>query len=99
MTKQSVAIEYRKKYGMEMPTLKLARIMYNDNKLLFKDVEDARSKLRYIEGKQGISDKSKIKDKSFFMSEARPINPYNLPKSEESEYHPFIIKGYKKYGI
>ena len=99
MNKQSVAVEYRKKFGIEMPTLKLARIMYNENKLLFKDLEDARGKLRRIEGKQGAADKRYTKDKSFFMTEARPRNPYNLPKSEETEYHPFIIKGYKKVGI
>jgi hypothetical protein len=30
MSKSDLAIYYRKKYGMKMPTLKLARIMYNE---------------------------------------------------------------------
>ena len=44
---------------MEMPTLKLARIMYSENKLLFKDVEDARFRLRDIEDKAGRRKKNK----------------------------------------
>ena len=51
MTKADKARQYRVDYGMKMPTLKLARIMYGDNNLLFKNVEDARHTLRYIEGK------------------------------------------------
>jgi hypothetical protein len=43
-----IAKEYRKKYGMEMPSLKLARIMYAENPLMYKNVETSRSKLRYI---------------------------------------------------
>ena len=38
-TKAEVARKARDKYGMEMPTKKLARIVYNKNKLLFDDVE------------------------------------------------------------
>ena len=51
LTKVGVAREYRDKHGMEMPTLKLARIMYNENKLLFNSLDHARSTLRMIEGK------------------------------------------------
>lgn len=81
MTKASIAIEYRKKYGPKMPTLKLAKLMYNENKLLFKDVENARDSLRLIEGKRGKTLQKNIADKSCFIAEERPKNPYNLPKS------------------
>jgi len=33
--KYEIGIEYRQKYGMQMPTLTLARIMYNENIELF----------------------------------------------------------------
>jgi predicted phosphodiesterase len=79
-----------------MPTLKLARILYKENNLLFKDVEDARFRLRYIEGKTG---KTKPLDKSCVLDEPRPYNPYNLPESEETKYEPFKITGCKKVGI
>jgi predicted phosphodiesterase len=93
MTKAGIAREYRDNHGMKMPTLKLARIMYNDNKLLFKNVEDARSSLRYIEGKC-------IKGNPItHPCPERPRNPYNLPHSDESQYEPFLIKGYKRIAV
>ena len=39
MTKTDTARKYRDDYGMEMAQRKLARIMYKDHKLLFKDEE------------------------------------------------------------
>ena len=59
MTKSEVARSYRDTYGMDMPSHKLARIMYAENNLLFKDVENARSFLRYIEG--NLAKGSKVK--------------------------------------
>lgn len=93
MTKTDVARKYRDEHGMEMPTLKLARIMFNENKLLFKDVEQARSHLRAIEGKE--SSRSKV---THPMPE-RPRNPYNLPSSDETSYEPFKLKGHKRIAI
>lgn len=92
MTKAEVARKYRDKYGMGMSTLKLARIMYKGNNLLFKDVENAREALRRIEGKKGKQNNTKVTH----PAEKRPYNPYNLPESEEKEYTPYILKGYKK---
>lgn len=98
MKKSDISRQYRKKYP-DMPTLKLARLIYSDNNLLFKDVEDARKNLRYIEGKSGAKDRKYLKDKSLVIEEDRPRNPYNLPASEETDYTPFVIRGYKKVGI
>lgn len=81
---------------MEMPTLKLARILFSENNLLFKDIEDARSVLRKIEGKGGNTSRYKQTHK---MEEARSKNPYNLPESDESIYEPFIISGHKHIGL
>jgi predicted phosphodiesterase len=93
----AIARKYRKEYP-EMPTLKLARIMYNDNNLDFPNLESARSSLRYIEGKNGEIHRKKILEKNneFFKEEARPYNPYNLPKSDETAFEPFIFKGHKR---
>lgn len=89
MTKVGLAREYRFKYGMDMPTLKLARIMYKDNKLSFASVDHARTVLRAIEGKAGTS--FRIKDKSLVGTPERPKNPYNLPKSEEIIWTPYKL--------
>jgi predicted phosphodiesterase len=94
--KSDTAKEYRLKYGMQMPTLALARIMYNENKELFINVDNARSALRYIEGKRGKKEFSKnIEQSPFFMQNERPRNPYNLPDSDETKYEPYYIKAKK----
>jgi hypothetical protein len=94
MNKSDVARSFRDKYGMEMPTKKLARIIYEAHPLMFKDVEDARQRLRYIEGKSGDGHKRKcITESKYAMKESRPYNPYSLPPSEEKEYVPHIIEG------
>jgi predicted phosphodiesterase len=92
MKKADIAREYRLKYGMNMPTLTLARIMYNENVEAFKNVDHARSSLRIIEGKSGKKMRSEIKDKSLYMTDERPKNPWKLPESEETKYEPFHIK-------
>ena len=94
-----IAREYRRKYGMEMPTSKLARIMLNENKLSFDNFEQARISLRYIEGKTGKKDRKKVKNTEFFKEEERNTNPYNLPESDETKYEPFHITGHKRVGI
>lgn len=103
LTKSEIARLFREKYGIDMPTLKLARIMYNKNNLTFKNVEEARSILRYIEGKSGSAKSRKAAlnntNKSTIVLEKRPLNPYNLPKSDESVYEPFVLKGHKRLGI
>jgi len=95
VTKRDLARNYRAKHGVEMPTHKLARIMYRENNLTFINVEDARTALRAIEGKQGTNEIPK--DKSLILNvPSRPLNPYKLPKSDEERYKPFTIKGYKR---
>ena len=96
MTKVGIAREFRNKNGMEMPTLKAARIMYKENPLSFKNVEDARSVLRGIEGKGGGGFTAKV---THPMEGDRPKNPYNLPQSDEAVFLPFNITGHKRIGI
>lgn len=85
MTKVELCNQYRNQYGWDMPTLKLARIVYKDNPLLFKSLDTARSILRSIEGKAG----SRVVIRK--EVEKRPNNPYNLPQSDEAIYQPYEI--------
>ena len=91
MTKTNIARQYRDEHGMQMPTKTLARLMYNENKLLFKDIEDARYYLRGIEGKLG-------KDKMAVTHPApeRPKNPFNIPASDAEPFIPYKISGHKR---
>ena len=79
MKKLDIIRSYRDKYGMDMPTLKLARIIYKENALLFRDVEQVRGYLRSIENKSGNS------SKVTHPHPDRPRNPYNLPESYSKE--------------
>jgi predicted phosphodiesterase len=92
-----LARDYRIKHP-DMPTKKLARIMYAENNLSFISEESARSTLRYIEGKSGERHKRNItvKESEFLKTEVRPYNPYNLPASDETAFEPFVFKGHKK---
>lgn len=96
MTKAQAARSYREQYGNDIPSLKLARIMYRENNLLFRDVDDARFMLRYIEGKGGKkSKKAATIARGGVPPEDRPKNPYSLPSSDEGDYRPYVIKGHR----
>jgi predicted phosphodiesterase len=90
MKAADISRQYRKEYP-DMPTLKLARIMYKENNILFSNVDAARTSLRYIEGKIGNAKKKRVLKSEFYMSEARPKNPYNLPESHQEKREPFIL--------
>ena len=91
-----IARNYRAKHP-DMPTKKLARIMYAENNLSSISEERARSSLRYIEGKNGnYLRKPSVKNSEFYKVDDRPKNPYNLPKSDETAFEPYIFKGHKK---
>ena len=88
MSKVNIVREYREKYGWDMPTLKLARIIFKDNPLSFSSVDHVRTSLRSIENKVGKKNKIIITKE---MQE-RPRNPYNLPQSDEAIYEPYDLK-------
>ena len=98
MNKTDIARSYRDKFP-DMPTLKLARIIYKEHNLQFKDVEDARYILRQIEGKTDKKHKNYAVNKKYIKEEARPYNPYKLPDSDETIYKPFVFPKHKKVGI
>jgi hypothetical protein len=79
--------EFIKKYP-NYPNLKLARMFYAENPLLYNNVEVVRSNIRRILGQSG---KQAVIDKSLYR-EPKPYNPYNLPESFECDYSPFELK-------
>lgn len=99
MIKSDIARKYRKRFP-KTPSLSLARKMYNDNVSVFRDVEDARSRLRYIEGKIGVAQRKNVIKTEFFEKEDRPRNPFNLPESWSEERKVFkIATGCNKIGF
>lgn len=99
MTKADIAREWRKKHP-NTPSKKLARmIMTSKDSVAFKSEEDARGRIRYIEGKYGTHHRKYVAKSEFFKEESRPYNPYKLPASDESSFEPFHIKGHKRIAI
>lgn len=92
MIKADVVREYRTK-NPDLPTLRLARIIYKKENALFSSVENVRDILRAIEGKKGKSNKTKV---THPVETARPYNPYKLPPSDESKFEPYVLKGHKR---
>ncbi len=96
-TQADLARKYRDEYDRKLkkqfpdgvPTMKLARIMHQENKLTFKDVESARLVLRSIEGKLGKPTTKRIK--ITHQAPERSKNPYNLPESYKEDRPPFKL--------
>lgn len=96
LIKQDLVREWRVKYP-NIPTTRLSRLIYHsdNNHLVFRNSENIRTILRHIEGKTGDKNRKTMKDKSLFLEEARPMNPYSLmlPVSDAHEVLPYIITG------
>lgn len=90
MKKTDIVREYRAKYP-DWPNLKLARVMFDENPLIFDSIEHARSVIRFAQGKSGKSHKSKLKDKSLYETEDRPKNPYKIPETHQEAREPFKL--------
>jgi predicted phosphodiesterase len=93
--KADIAREFRSKYP-DFSNSHLARVIYNENKLLFESVDDARFFVRYIEGKTGKKLREDVKKTEHFKPEkVRSSNPYDLPDSDETVYEPYILEAKK----
>jgi hypothetical protein len=84
MTKAEIASEYIKKYPADFPNLTLARLIYSENVAAFKDVEDARSSVRYVLGQNGKK-KREVKTYQDLRANEKVKNPYSLPESWAGE--------------
>lgn len=85
--KTKLAREYRDKHGLDMAHKQLSKIMYEENKAIFKDAEEARYYLRAIEGKSGKRNTVKVTH----PHETRPINPYNIPMPDGGDLEPYKL--------
>ena len=94
-TKSELARELRSRFP-DAPTLTLAKKLAKEHFETFLSVEEARSILRYIEGKNGLKSRKDLGHKTTFVKEKeRSKNPFNLPKSYAKGRKHFDIKGQK----
>lgn len=94
-TKSELARELRSRFP-DAPTLTLAKKLAKEHFETFLSVEEARSVLRYIEGKKGVQSRKYLGTKTeFVINKERSRNPFNLPKSYAKGRKHFDIKGEK----
>jgi predicted phosphodiesterase len=62
--RRDVVKEYLREFP-DTPSLTLARMMYRENPAAFKDVDAARTAIRYFRGSQGASHREAIAERSF----------------------------------
>ena len=84
-----------RKYLDKFPNLKsltLSKKIYNENKLVFKNIENIRTQIRNLRGSKGKKD-LKLLATTKYLSKKKIEEKYNLPSSIESEYKPYKIIG------
>lgn len=89
--KGSIVEEYLGRFP-NTASLTLARKIYKENKTVFTDVEDVRTKLRYRRGSMGDNARKKVADKTY----VRPVgtfkhNPFQLPESHAEAREPYVL--------
>lgn len=87
MTKTEIVRPYLERFPGHAD-LTLAKKIYKENSVAFKDVENCRSVVRAVRGHRG---NAKVKDKTLFKPKTNDTNPYKLPDSEEKERKPILL--------
>jgi predicted phosphodiesterase len=89
MNKSEIIKKYLDKYP-NLPNKTIAKLIYKENKLLFKNIESIRSLIRYYKGSYGIKNLKELKTTKY-LSEEKYNMKYNLPESIRQEYTPYKI--------
>lgn len=88
--KGQIVLDYLKKFP-NTPNVTLARKIYKENSISFKDVENVRSIIRTYTGNNGKKSNKYIKNKEFYTP-PKSLNPFNLPESYANDYTAYEIK-------
>lgn len=69
----------------------IARKIYEENKLLFKDLDSARSVVRYATGSLGKRNREYAKEIVLHSACNTRENPYGLPESDAKPFEPYVL--------
>jgi len=86
MQKQEIVRPYLERFPNH-GDLTIAKKIYAEHPLLFKNLESVRTSIRAIRGKR----QNNYKDKSLHKAKTYDTNPYKLPESEEKQRIPFTL--------
>jgi predicted phosphodiesterase len=100
MKQASISGRLAKKYLTEypdLPTNTIARMLHKDNPEVFNGIDHARKTLRYYRLACGEANRARIGDRRFEREISHSnYNPFQLPESDEKEFEPFVIEGFKR---
>lgn len=91
--KGRTVLKYLKRFK-PTPSRQLARIIYNDNKLLFDSLKQVYGYVRYYRGAKGKINREHLEDRHY-----TPQEPPQLPQSRADDYTPFEIEGVERLGV
>lgn len=91
LTSGDVSKEYCERWP-DLPTMTLAKKLYNENREVYRSLEAARTRIRYYRGQSGSENRASTKDKSSFKPLAYKYNPFDLPESHAENYDPVLIQ-------
>jgi predicted phosphodiesterase len=94
MNNSDICRKYLDKFPSH-PNRKLARMIYKEHGLQFANEEAVRTRLRAVQGALGKA-RAKVTHQ---RQEPRPLNPYNLPASDETSFDPFTLRGHKRVAL
>lgn len=88
-TQKEIAEEYIRRFP-KTPNLTLARKIYKENSVQFRDVDGARQAIRIVKGSKGKYARNRaVKD--LIEDRSHLKNPFDIPESHEEEWTPFVI--------
>ena len=66
--------KYLEKYPM-MPSLTIAKLIYNENPKVYRNVENVRKLIRYYSGRNGKKRRSNLATRDFLLPAPKKENP------------------------
>lgn len=82
----NIVKEYLRRFPT-LPKVTLARKLFKDHPLYFKDIEHARARVRYYSGSSGEDRRKEAIDKSLFNRNTE----FSMPESYALTYEPYVI--------
>jgi predicted phosphodiesterase len=90
--------KYLEKHPM-MPSLTIAKLIYNENPKVYRNVENVRKLIRYYRGRNGKKSRSNLATRDFLLPAPTKENPYSLPEFDTTNYTPYHVPAELRRGL
>lgn len=89
--KGKIVLEYLERYGDEVPSLTLAKIIAKECPLDFKKVDEARNTIRNYRGQLGEKNRAQVGVKKHFRDQGKVTDRFRIPKPESEDSKPLVL--------